>query len=162
HESLHARETIGVDRSARMLETATSEPLPDGLRFELGTVESYPLDGQFDLVFSNAVYHWIEDHETLIPSLVKALKPAAQPAFQMPAMQRHPSHRVAARLAGETFRQALDGWKRPQPVHEPEDYAQLLFRAGIEQPQVRLEIYPHVLDRREDVVEWMKGALLTE
>src|SRR5262249_4446300 len=118
HESLHARETIGVDRSARMLETATSEPLPDGLRFELGTVESYPLDGQFDLVFSNAVYHWIEDHETLIPRLVKALKPGGQVAFQMPAMHRHPSHLVAARLAGETFRQALDGWKRPQPVHE--------------------------------------------
>jgi trans-aconitate 2-methyltransferase len=51
---------------------------------------------------------------------------------------------------------------RPQPVLEPEEYARLLFRAGIAEPRVCLKIYPHVLDGPEAVVDWMKGTLLTE
>ncbi len=45
---------------------------------------------------------------------------------------------------------------------EPEEYARLLFRAGFPQPKVRLVIYPHVLASRDQVVDWMKGSLLTE
>ena len=33
---------------------------------------------------------------------------------------------------------------------------------GFADPNVRLIVYPHVLAGRDDVVEWMKGTLLTE
>lgn len=158
HELLHARETVGVDRSERMLVAARSERPPEGLRFEAGTVELFAPDGLYDLVFSNAVYHWIEAHDALIPKLVEALTPGGQIACQVPAMHRHPSHVVADDLAAGQFRDAFGGWRRPQPVLEPEDYARLLFRAGIAQPKVRTEIYPHVLGKRDDVVDWMKGT----
>jgi trans-aconitate 2-methyltransferase len=163
HERLNARETIGLDRSARMLESAKEGPSSDALRFELGTIESFPSDAPYDVVFSNAALHWIEDHHALVPRLVGALNPGGQLAFQVPAMHHHLSHVVADELAGtEPFRTALRGWRRPQPVLEPEEYARLLFRAGIAAPKVGVTIYPHVLDGREEVVEWMKGTLLTE
>ena len=163
HQTLAARETVGVDRSERMLEAAERDPHQDGLRFELGTVESFSADDEYDLIFSNAVFHWIEDHEGLVARLIRALRPGGQLAFQMPAMHRHPSHVVADALASVApFGRALNGWHRPQPVLEPEDYARLLFRAGIANPKVRVVIYPHVLASRDDVVEWMKGTLLTE
>ena len=44
----------------------------------------------------------------------------------------------------------------------PDEYARLLFRLGFREPRVQLVIYPHVLTGREEVVEWMKGTLLTE
>jgi trans-aconitate 2-methyltransferase len=162
HERLQARETIGLDRSSRMLELAAAEQSP-GLRFTLGTIESFSDAAEFDLIFSNAAFHWIEDHEALVGRLLHALKPGGQLAFQMPAMHDEYSHRLADELTAlEPFRGLFAGWQRPQPVREPADYARLLFRAGVQFPKVRLMIYPHVLSGPEDVVEWMKGTLLTE
>lgn len=163
HEHLRARETTGIDRSARMLEQAAHESTP-GLHFEEGTIESFPGDrGAFDLIFSNAAFHWVEDHPGLLARLAAALAPAGQLAFQVPAQHEQPSHRLAEGLATEEpFKSALGGWQRPQPVLEPHEYATLLYRLGFASPVVRLHIYPHVLARPEDVVEWMKGTLLTE
>lgn len=164
HDRLHAAETVGVDRSARMLDAArTSERTDPRLRFELGTIESFAAHDEYDLIFSNAALHWIDDHESLLARLTAGLKPGGQFAFQVPAMHGHPSHTVADALtAVEPFRAAFGGWRRPQPVLEPDDYARLLFRLGFREPRVELVIYPHVLAGPEDVIEWMQGTLLTE
>jgi trans-aconitate 2-methyltransferase len=164
HTTLEARETLGLDRSARMLDETREATLPTGLRFEVGTIESFPgALGEFDLIFSNAAYHWVEDHESLLRRLTAALAPAGQLAFQVPAQHDSPSHLVAEELTGvEPFRAALGGWHRPQPVLAPVAYASLLYRLGFDDPAVRLIVYPHVLAGPAEVVEWMKGTLLTE
>ncbi len=162
HHALDARETLGIDRSERMLDVARRPPLAPGLRFEQRTIESFHADGVWDLVFSNAALHWIEDHQRLIPRLLNAVAPGGQLAFQVPAMHLTASHALPDELASGMFRDAFGGWARPQPVLEADDYARLLFRAGIADPKVRLVIYPHVLTDRDAVVEWMKGTLLTE
>jgi trans-aconitate 2-methyltransferase len=163
HEQLHARETTGIDRSARMLEPSRETPTP-GLNFEEGTIEGFPGSrGAFDLIFSNAAYHWVEDHPALLARLAGALTPSGQLAFQVPAQHDQPSHRIAEELTSmEPFRSALNGWHRLQPVLEPHEYASLLYALGFSAPVVRLHIYPHVLAGPEEVVEWMKGTLLTE
>ena len=162
HQRLHARETVGLDRSARMLEGALTDPQPEGLRFEVGTIESWAPSEEYDLIFSNAAFQWVDDHESLIARLARALKPGGQLAFQVPQMYDHLSHDVAEELAAEDpFRTAFPNWRRPLQVLAPEEYARLLYRAGFAAQHVRLVIYPHVLAGPEDVVEWMKGALLT-
>jgi len=163
HEQLHARETLGIDRSARMLEQATGGELPEGLRFEVGTIESFSGRDGYDLIFSNAAFHWIDDHPALISRLAGALAPEGQLAFQVPAMHDDPSHTVAEELTTvEPFRQALNGWHRAQPVLQPGEYAKLFDRAGFASQHVRLVVYPHALSDPEGVVEWMKGTLLTD
>ena len=164
HEQLRARETTGIDRSARMLEQTRQDALPAGLGFEAGTIEAFPGSrGAYDLVFSNAAFHWIEDHPSLLARLAAALTASGQLAFQVPAQHDQASHRIAEELTDvEPFRGALNGWHRPQPVLEPHAYAELLYGLGFSEPVVRLTIYPHVLAGPEDVVEWMKGTLLTE
>ena len=162
HARLNARETVGIDRSARMLEEARSGDLPEGLRFEVNTVEAFDGRGAYDLIASNAALHWVDDHAALIPRLVRALTPRGQLAFQIPAMHDNLSHTLADELAANEFRGDLNGWRRPQPVLTPEAYARLLYGAGCAEQRVHLSVYPHVLPSREDVVEWMKGTLLTE
>jgi trans-aconitate 2-methyltransferase len=164
HTTLDARETIGIDRSARMLDETGQADLPPGLHFEVSTIESFPGDrGVFDLIFSNAAYHWIEDHPSLLARLRDALAPGGQIAFQVPAQHHSASHVTAEDLTRvEPFRTALAGWHRPQPVLEPDMYASLLYRLGFAEPAVRLVVYPHVLAGPAEVIEWMKGTLLTE
>jgi trans-aconitate 2-methyltransferase len=81
----------------------------------------------------------------------------------MPANHGHPSHVVAHALAAEEpFRSALGGYVRQWPVREPEWYARLLDRLGFEGLDVRLQVYVHHLASRDEVVEWVKGTLLTD
>src|SRR5262249_7570821 len=115
------------------------------------------------LIFSNAAFHWVDDHPGLIARLTAALGPSGQLAFQVPAMHEAPSHTLADDIAGTSpFREALAGWCRSQPVLRPERYAHLLYPAGFAAQRVAMVVYPHVLASREDVIEWMKGTLLTE
>ena len=170
HERLQALDTIGIDRSGSMLGAIGGGPLPSGLRFQIGTIEGFiaqPPEPQarvgYDLILSNAAFHWVENHEALLHGLAAALAPSGQLAFQVPAQHDEPSHRIADELTEvEPFRTAFRGWRRPQPVLTPDAYARLLYRCGFEEPNVRLIVYPHVLPTRDQVVEWMKGTLLTE
>src|SRR3954468_17363606 len=68
HTRLNARETLGLDRSARMLEEAALD-LPSGLSFTVGTIESFDARNEYDVIVSNAAFHWIEDHPALIARL---------------------------------------------------------------------------------------------
>ncbi len=164
HERLDGDETIGFDRSARMLAAQDGAQLPPGLSFTNETIESFlQRDGTFDLIFSNAVFHWIEDHPALLAKLARRLAPGGQLAFQVPAMHGDPSHLVADALsAEEPFVSALGGWRRANTVLTPDEYSRLLFRLGFESPRTCLVVYPHVLADRDAVVEWVKGTLLAE
>jgi trans-aconitate 2-methyltransferase len=154
---------VGIDRSSRMLEKARGGGTPEGLRFETGTIEAFSGRDEYDLIFSNAAFHWISDHDALIRRLTEGLRPAGQLAFQVPTMHDDASHTVADELTTiEPFRATFAGWTRPQPVLPPEDYARLFDRCGFTSQHVRLVVYPHVLPEPEDVVEWMKGTLLTD
>ena len=167
HEQLGAHETVGLDRSDSMLEKTRMKEQPIGLSFQTGTIESFvgemPPDPRWDLIFSNAALHWVEGHETLMPRLAAMLAPSGQIAFQVPAQHEALTHTAADELATlEPFASALGGWRRSQPVLTPDEYARLLYRCGFADQKVELIVYPHVLPGREDVVEWVKGTLLTE
>src|SRR5260221_12282336 len=83
HTRLDALETTGIDRSEKMLDSTRGPAFPGGLRFEIGTIEGFAdssaaARGAFDLIFSNAAYHWVGDHETLLARLAAALAPGGQ------------------------------------------------------------------------------------
>ncbi|HEY8514143.1 MAG TPA: methyltransferase domain-containing protein [Candidatus Binatia bacterium] len=162
HASLGARETLGIDRSARMLERSTQFVRP-GLRFAPGDIATFTADAEWDLVFSNAALHWVGEHEELIPRLAAALAPGGQLAIQVPANFDHASHVVAAQLAAEEpFASALEGRPlRLASVLAPEAYATLLDRCGFARQHVRLQVYGHHLASRDEVVEWVRGTTLT-
>ena len=155
HESLDAAETLGIDDSESMLLKARQLE-GDALRFQQTSIESFAADEPFDLVFSNAALHWVADHESLLARLTGFLSPHGQLAIQMPANDSHASHRVAAHLAVE-FGLA----PRPDPLLSVEQYAELLHRLGYTRQHVRMQVYGHLLPSSADVVEWVRGALLT-
>ena len=160
HRKLAARETVGLDNSAAML---ARTPRAEGLRFEQGEIEEFAPPEPFDLVFSNAALHWVPDHPALLRRLTALLAPGGQFAAQMPMNDEHPSHVTAHELARTPeFRRLLDGFERRAPLMEPVRYASWLHRLGYARQHVRVQIYGHVLESREQVIEWVRGTLLTD
>ena len=162
HERLAARETLGIERSASMLEASRARRAP-GLRLTAGDIADFAEHERFDLVFSNAALQWVPDHDELLPRLVRALAPGGQLAFQVPANTDHVAHTVAAEIAEEEpFRTALsDHATRPLATLPPETYALMLATLGARRQHVRLQVYLHTLAEPGEVVEWTRGTLLT-
>jgi trans-aconitate 2-methyltransferase len=162
HERLGAAETIGIDSSAAMLAKAKAFA-GHGLRFEAGDLAAFAPGRAFNVVFSNAALQWVPDHPRLIERLAAAVAPAGQLAFQVPANFDHPSHTAAEETAREEpFADALGRAPHPRNVLAPEAYAALLDTLGFAEQTVRLQVYGHRLASRGEVVEWVKGSLLTD
>lgn len=158
-----AAELLGIDSSQAMLSEAAAYE-GDGLRFELGDIASYHGDG-LDLVFANASLHWVPDHPALVPRLAGMLAGSGQLAFQVPANYDHPSHRLASEIAHEEPFLSAFGGDPPEDhtrsVLRPEEYATLMDELGFAHQHVRLQVYGHHLESTDEVIEWVKGTLLT-
>jgi len=162
HRDTKTRTTLGLDSSEAML-AESANFVAAGLQFEQGDITAFAPQEPFDLVFSNAALQWVANHEELFPRLTGFIVSGGQLAIQIPANHDHPSHLIAHELAAEEpYASALNGYVRVVPVLEPDWYAEMLHRAGFEKQAVRMNVYPHYLQSREDVVEWCKGTLLTD
>jgi trans-aconitate 2-methyltransferase len=146
HEALPGSEVLGVDASPEMLARARPEP---GLRFEVKRIEE--VQGSWDLVFSHAAIHWVEDHAQLVPQLLAMVAPGGQLAVQMPSNHDHASHELIAELAG---------WRRKVPVLDIAAYAELLYAAGGRGLTVLEKVYPHELPDSDALLEWLSGTAL--
>jgi trans-aconitate 2-methyltransferase len=161
HLALKAKSTLGLDNSAAMLKES-AKFAGDGLTFAQSEIAALS-GGPFDLIFSNAALHWLDDHEALFSKLWKMLAPGGQLAVQVPANHDYPSHTLAEELAArEPYASMLQGYVRKSPVLAPAHYAALLFKLGASEQSVQLRVYGHVLESSEGVVEWVKGTLLTD
>ncbi|MFN2581819.1 MAG: methyltransferase domain-containing protein [Candidatus Dormibacteria bacterium] len=162
HRTLNAEATVGVDSSPAMLERARSLDEP-GLGFVLADMRGWKPDAPFDVVFCNAALQWIDDHHALFRRLRGLVASEGTLAVQMPANFDHPSHTTAASTALEQpFSEATGGYTRVAPVLKAEEYAELLYALGFRDIHVRLQVYPHELASSSDVVEWVRGTLLTD
>jgi len=162
HRRLGAAETLGIDSSPAMLAKAAAFA-GDGLRFERCDIADLADPPAFDLVFSNAALQWLPDHERLFARIAALVRPGGQIAVQMPMNHDYPSHTTAAEVAREPeFAAALGGHERKSPMLAPETYAELLHRLGLREQHVRMQVYAHELASRDEVVQWVRGTLLTD
>lgn len=122
------RRIIGVDRSAAMLAQARALGVYD--RLDEADVALWQPQGPTALIVSNAVLHWLPDHDRLFPRLAGFLQPGGTLAVQMPRQYGAPSHRFLRDIAAEMFPDRFDpaGW-RP-PVWTPIEYHSLLRPLG--------------------------------
>lgn len=63
---------IGVDSSQNMIDRAKENF--GNIEFITCDALALPFEKEFDVVFSNAVFHWINDHNILLHNIFKALK----------------------------------------------------------------------------------------
>ena len=169
HAHVHAADTLGIDRSASMLGDS-AKYTGDGVHFEVQDIAAFAAGpraatgGHFDVIFANASLQWVPDHDALLEQLTEALADGGQLAFQVPANEDHVSHTTANAIAREApFADALAGAPDAtlRPTLAPERYAEILDQLGYIDCHVRLQVYGHHLASTAEVVEWVKGTLLT-
>jgi trans-aconitate 2-methyltransferase len=70
-------QVTAVDASANMVDEAGKRLAPFGQRVKIAQVDLLELPDQnsFDVIFSTAVFHWIQDHDRLFQIVFRALRP---------------------------------------------------------------------------------------
>jgi trans-aconitate 2-methyltransferase len=164
HESFPEALTLGVDNSPNMIEKAKSFA-GGGLSFELADIQKFSSPDFYDVIFSNAALQWCSDHPALFSQLRHSLRGDGQLAVQMPMNHDYPTHviagEVASRPAYRGYLPMTESGTKTSTMLKTEDYASLLFDLGFKRQRVSLHVYPHVLESREGVIEWVKGTMLT-
>ncbi len=64
---------VGIDSSRNMIDEA-KEQFGD-IEFKVCDALNLPYKEEWDIIFSNAVFHWISDHDILLKNIYRALKP---------------------------------------------------------------------------------------
>jgi trans-aconitate 2-methyltransferase len=157
-DRLPESEVLGIDSSPEMLARARAQER-ECLSFKQGSIQE--IEGEWDMVFSHAAIHWIDDHPALIPRLLSLVSRGGQLAVQLPSNHTHPTHTLIMEIASEEpFRHALNGWNRISPVLSIREYAELLYEHGAAEITVFEKVYPSLLEDSDGLAEWTAGSTL--
>ncbi len=122
------RDLVGVDSSPAMLEKAAET----GAYHDLiqADASQWVPDTPPALIFSNALCHWLPDHDILFARLLNLVRPGGGLAVQMPRQYLAPSHALLRDLAGQMFADRFDFTDWEPPVAPADHYARLLAGLG--------------------------------
>jgi trans-aconitate 2-methyltransferase len=149
---------IGVDASAEMLAKAR-ERLGDSVELHHQDLTKLELPEKVDLVYSSAVFHWIEDHEALFRSLHGVMKPGAKLEAQcggdgnIAEIQRT----LEALDGDERFSPYLRGDRRPWNYASVGDTELRLRDAGFEGTKAWMQNWPV---RPKDPAAYLRAVIL--
>jgi trans-aconitate 2-methyltransferase len=155
---LHARwpsaHITGVDSSPEMLRSArVALPAVEWVQADL---RGYRADAALDVLFANAVLHWVPDHASLFPALLDQISAGGALAVQMPYNFDEPSHRAMRELPGP-WAHKLQSLQTASAVGTPAFYYDLLAAraSALDIWQTR---YEQVMADPKAIVEWVKGT----
>lgn len=151
---------VGVDNSASMLEKA--QDYYSGARYVCRDVWQWKPESPVDLIYSNAAFHWLPDHEKLLSKLAKTLKPGGVLAFQMPDNLDEFSHLAIADLVEmDRWKGALAGANQDRSALANANQYYDWMIGDFDHIDIWRTCYAHIMPSHEHIVAWMKGAALT-
>jgi trans-aconitate 2-methyltransferase len=148
---------VGMDSSPEMLDKAR-KALPQ-VEFVQGDLEKWQAPADIDVFYSNATFHWVPGHVSVLQNLLRGLKSGGVLAVQMPDNLDEPSHvsmREAAHNAAYADKLRAAEGTRDQLLN-PDGYY-----AALKPWCARLDIfhitYNYALDGLSGILEFVKGA----
>jgi trans-aconitate 2-methyltransferase len=149
---------IGLDKSAKMIERARTD-YPDQT-WIVGDASTLAPDHRYDIVFSNAVIHWISDHHRLLLRLFNIVEKNGILAIQVPANHESPLYRIILNVARSgKWSRFTSGAEGLITYHAAEYYYNEL--APLTKDIVLWETtYYHILKSHQDLVAWYKSTAM--
>lgn len=152
---------LGIDSSAEMLEKSSNLE-NERLSFKQKTIEElYDSNEKWDLIFSKAALQWSDNHEKLFPKLLSLLSENGQFAVQMPVQSENVLNQILFQLASEEpYKTQLNDWNRISPVLSLDEYAKMMFDAGLKDLNISIKVYPIIADDAEKLFRFISGSAL--
>lgn len=149
---------IGVDSSQSMIDKAKEQF--GNIEFMVCDALALPFENEFDVVFSNAVFHWISDHYALLKNIHKVLKPQGLLVCEFGANGNIATIENAFAKACNSLGYVYEP-KFNFPVAE--DFGKLLENNGFVIDRIYDYDRPTVLkDNEQGLVNWMKQFFASE
>src|SRR5919199_6350128 len=163
-ERLQRGRVIAVDRSANMLAQARERMEPvfgDRVEYLQCSLDELDLDQAADLAFSNAAFHWIQDHPRLFAAIFRALKPGGLLVAQCgggPNIARVRA-RAARLMAEPKFKPYFGEWSGPWEFASPETTAERLRQAGFADVETSMFEAPVQLANRQQTRDYFEKVI---
>ena len=140
-ESLPEGRVIAVDGSSSMVEAAARQLPVDRSEVLCRDLTDLGIEREADLAFSNAVFHWIDDHDALFQGIHRALRPGGRMSAQCGGRGNVASvERALAIVCQERpFADSVAGLSNPWNFAGPEETELRLKGAGFERVECWLE-----------------------
>lgn len=163
--SLPEGSIVGIDNSGEMIELARSKyPEEDfqNVRFLQIDARNLPFDGEFDVVFSNAALHWIQNHYPVLQGINRSIKSGGKILLQMGGKGN------GAELIGvadELIKSRR--WKKyfvifsfSYAFYTPEQYQRWLKKVGLQ--LIRTELIPKMIihDSPDALMAWLEKVFI--
>ncbi|RUM68440.1 MAG: SAM-dependent methyltransferase [Sulfurospirillum sp.] len=148
-------EVVGVDKSSDMI--ALARDTYADIAFEKMDATQLSFEARFDLIFSNAVLHWVSDHRSVVAGLKRALKPGGKILLQfggygnaaeiLKVMEEHIEAHYADYFKAFMF---------PYSFPHSDIYRRLLEEQGFEEISARLIPKDMVHDSVDAFTGWLR------
>lgn len=151
---------VGMDSSDSMIEIATTRyPNKDfqNLTFIQNDATNLLFEDDFDIVFSNAVLHWIPDHVRVLKGIKHSLHPNGKTLLQMGGLGNASELLdIAYKMIREpTWGPYFNAFKEPYYFFGPEEYKKWLKQAGFETIRVELVHKDMVHESPDALIHWL-------
>ena len=158
-ERLPRGHVVAVDSAPAMVEHAREALPPRRATVLCQSLTELELDEPVDAAFSNAVFHWIGDHERLFQRLSAALKPGGRLVAQCGGKGNIDSFRRLADevAAEEPYAEYMSDFEGPWNYASPQDTEGLLAAAGFDELRCWLQPWPVT---PEDPLEFARTVCL--
>ncbi len=164
-QKTQAGAVVGIDSSAEMIAAARTRfpaaAFPN-LSFQLMDATRLEFEEAFDIAFSNAALHWIQDHPAVLRGVGRALRPGGRLLFQMGG--RGNAAEVIASIEGlfstARWKPFFKDFTFPYWFYGPDDYRNWLPKAGLH--PTRVELIPKTMQHRSrsGLAGWIRTAWL--
>jgi trans-aconitate 2-methyltransferase len=159
-------EVVALDFSPKMLEQARQRLAEFGAQVEFvhASLQEFVLARQVDGIFSNAVFHWVPDHQAMFHSLHRVLKPGGWLVAQFGGVGNlAKTYRRAIEVAGQTrFHMHLEGRKESAHFEDPAQTRERMEAAGFRVSEAKLHTVVPRFERKERYEAFLRTVVLHE
>jgi trans-aconitate methyltransferase len=155
----------GIDASAEMIQFAKKtfpKSALSNLHFQIADAREIRFAKKFDLVFSNAALHWVDDHESILRGASAVLKPGGR--LVVSCGGKGNAHDVFLALRPEM---RLNRWReffRQMPLpyffYAPADYEKWLPKSGFKISALKLAPKDATYAGAEGFATWLRTTWL--
>jgi trans-aconitate 2-methyltransferase len=156
---------IGVDSSAQMIRFARKtfpRTKNTNLKFRVMDARRMKFDEPFDVIFSNAALHWVDDHPAFVRGAASVLRPGGRLAISCGGKGNAQDvfHALCPIMRLARWRKFFLGMAAPYFFFAPEQYKEWLNRFGFDAPRINLVPKDAWYEAPNGLATWLRTTWL--